>query len=87
MIFDIGSIENIIGYTFNDKMLLRKCFTHSSYANEHGGENNELLEFFGDAILQFVVTEHLYKNSFGDEGKLTKKRADIVGIMRGSFCD
>ena len=78
MIFDIGSIENIIGYTFNDKMLLRKCFTHSSYANEHGGENNELLEFFGDAILQFVVTEHLYKNSFGDEGKLTKKRADIV---------
>ncbi len=78
MIFDIGGIESIIGYTFNDKMLLRQCFTHSSYANEHGGDNNELLEFFGDAILQFVVTEHLYKNSTGDEGKLTKKRSNIV---------
>lgn len=78
MIFDITEIEEKIGYSFKDKMLLRKCFTHSSYAHEHGAEDNELLEFFGDAIIEFVVTEFLYKNSAGDEGKLTVKRAEIV---------
>lgn len=77
-IFDIDACEAKIGYSFKDKMLLRKCFTHSSYANEHGHENNELLEFFGDSILEFVVTEYLCSNAKGDEGKLTKERADIV---------
>lgn len=78
MIFDIDGIESRIGYRFKDKMLLRKCFTHSSYANEHGAEDNELLEFFGDAIIEFIVTEYLYNNSAGDEGKLTVKRAGVV---------
>ena len=78
MIFDIDGIENRIGYSFKDKMLLRKCFTHSSYANEHGEEDNEVLEFFGDAIIEFIVTEYLYNNSAGDEGKLTVKRAGVV---------
>ncbi|MBQ9485383.1 MAG: ribonuclease III [Clostridia bacterium] len=78
MIFDIGEIESRIGYSFKDKMLLRKCFTHSSYANEHSAEDNELLEFFGDAVIEFIVTEYLYKNSAGDEGKLTVKRSGVV---------
>ncbi len=78
MIFDIDEIEERINYKFKDKMLLRKCFTHSSYANEHGEESNELLEFFGDAIIEFVVTEYLYKSCAGDEGKLTDKRKDLV---------
>ena len=77
-IFDIGECEKRIGYSFKDKMLLRKCFTHASYSYENGGEDNELLEFFGDAIIQFVVTEYLYKNASGDEGDLTVKRAKIV---------
>ena len=77
-IFDIDGIESRIGYTFKDKMLLRKCFTHASYGYEHGEENNEILEFFGDAIIEFVVTEYLYKNASGDEGKLTAKRALVV---------
>lgn len=77
-IFDIDGCEKKLNYVFKDKMLLRKCFTHSSYAYEHGAEDNELLEFFGDAIIQYVVTEYLYKNSRGDEGKLTVKRAEIV---------
>ena len=77
-IFDIASCEEKIGYVFKDKMLLRKCFTHASYANEHRQEDNELLEFYGDAIMEFVVTEYLFNNAKGDEGKLTKKRADIV---------
>ena len=78
MIFDVSEVESVIGYEFKDKNLLRQCFTHSSYANEHGALDNELLEFFGDSIMEFVVTEHLYKNSRGDEGDLTKLRAEIV---------
>ena len=77
-IFDISGVEEKIGYEFKDKMLLRKCFTHASYAYEHGQTDNELLEFFGDAIIEFVITEYLYKNAKGDEGKLTQKRADLV---------
>ena len=78
MIFDVSAIESKLGYSFKDKMLLRKCFTHSSYTNEHGGEDNDLLEFFGDAIIQYVVTEYLFNNAYGDEGKLTEKRKNIV---------
>lgn len=78
MIFDIDGIEEKINYVFKDKMLLRQCFTHSSYGNEHAEENNELLEFFGDAVIEFVVTEYLFKNSAGNEGKLTEKRKELV---------
>ncbi len=78
MIFDINDCESRIGYSFSDKMLLRQCFTHSSYANEHGENDNELLEFFGDSVLEFVVTEYLFKNARGDEGRLTGERAEIV---------
>lgn len=77
-IFDIDGCESKLGYTFKNKMLLRQCFTHSSYGFEHGEPNNELLEFFGDSVIQFVVTEFLYKNASGDEGKLTQKRALLV---------
>lgn len=77
-IFDIVACEQKIGYSFKDKILLRQCFTHASYANEHNQKDNELLEFFGDSIIEFVVTEHLFKNAIGDEGKLTQKRALIV---------
>lgn len=77
-IFDISECEKRIGYTFKDKLLLRQCFTHASYSYENGGKDNEVLEFFGDAIIQFVVTEYLYKNACGDEGDLTTKRANIV---------
>jgi len=77
-IFDMPGCEEKLGYSFKDKMLLRRCFTHASYANEHGELDNELLEFFGDAIIQFVVTEYLYKNASGDEGKLTVERSSVV---------
>ncbi len=78
MIFDVADVEKKIGYSFKDKMLLRKCFTHSSYAYEHSTEDNEVLEFFGDTVIQFIVTEHLFNNSKAEEGKLTKIRAGIV---------
>ncbi len=78
IIFDIDGVENLIGYSFKDKMLLRTCFTHSSYANEHGEKDNERLEFFGDSIMEYVVTEYLYKTSKYDEGAMTKIRAEMV---------
>ncbi len=77
-IFDIDGCESRIGYVFKDKMLLRTCFIHASYGHEHGEQDNELLEFFGDAIIEFVITEYLFKNSMGDEGEMTKIRAELV---------
>ncbi len=80
MIFDASAAEEKIGYEFKNKMLLRKCFTHSSYSheNKNSAENNEILEFFGDAIIEFLVTEYLCKNEKGNEGKLTELRKKFV---------
>ena len=57
-------IEHRIGYTFHNPALLEKALTHSSYSNEHRlGKlnNNERLEFLGDAVLEVVSSEFLYK--------------------------
>lgn len=72
--------ERAIGYSFRDKELLKTCFTHSTYRNNvaHGGEDNERLEFLGDAVLQFVVSDYLYRTSDKDEGKLTERRKGYV---------
>lgn len=77
-IFDVSGIESKIGYTFKDKGLLRTAFTHASYGHEHNQRDNERLEFFGDSVLQFVVTEYLCKKHKSDEGALTQMRAKIV---------
>lgn len=78
MMFDASAVEQIIGYSFKDKALLRKCFTHSSFANEHGEESNERLEFFGDAVLELIVTEHLFFSNEQREGVLTDLRQKTV---------
>ncbi len=67
---------------FKDIELLNISLTHSSYSNENkmrANENNERLEFLGDAIIGLVVSEYLY-NRFKEfpEGEMTKKRAAIV---------
>ena len=55
------------------------AISHSSYANEHRDKKNyERLEFLGDAVLELVVSEYLYKNYEQDEGDMTKKRANYV---------
>jgi ribonuclease-3 len=74
--------EKRIGYSFSDKNTLKLAFTHSSYSNEHKKgihENNERLEFLGDAVLDMVVSEYMYR-IFPDmpEGELTKLRAGVV---------
>lgn len=64
---------------YNDINLYFKAFTHTSYANEHKCESNERLEFVGDAILDFLVGEYIYK-SYPDmlEGEMSKTRAVYV---------
>ncbi|MDO5048222.1 MAG: ribonuclease III [Anaerococcus sp.] len=77
----IEDFENKIGYTFKDKDLIDVAFTHSSYTNEVRGKknNNERLEFLGDAILDMIVSEILFKNfSHKSEGWLTKTRSRLV---------
>ena len=74
----LTDLEKILGYTFHDKSLLERALTHSTYANAHGGDDNERLEYLGDAILQFIVTERQYLTSQEDEGRLTKRRQEIV---------
>lgn len=55
-----------------------QAFTHTSYANEHNVLSYERLEFLGDAILEFIMSEYLFLNTSYDEGKMTKIRAHYV---------
>ena len=66
-----------------DAQLFELSFTHRSYAYENGGiESNERLEFLGDAVLQIVVTEHIFR-SYPElpEGHLAKLRARVVSSV------
>lgn len=76
----IQKIEKIIGITFENKKLLETAFVHRSFLNENKQykEHNERLEFLGDAVLELVVTEHLYKNYKNPEGDLTNWRSALV---------
>ena len=61
---NLEEFERKIAYTFSDKNLLILALTHSSYANETkkgSHENNERLEFLGDAVLDMVVSEYMYR--------------------------
>ena len=79
---DLKHLEKKIDYEFRDKSLIKQAFIHSSYANEiklEKYESNERLEFLGDAVLELVSSEFLFKNSpKGSEGELTKTRASMV---------
>lgn len=74
-------LEQLIKYVFKDKDLLKQAVVHRSYLNENPGFNvahNERLEFLGDAVLELVVTEYLYKTYNNPEGELTNWRASLV---------
>src|SRR6476659_5314070 len=77
----LAEIESAISITFKDKDLLRQVFIHRSYLNENPGcklGHNERLEFLGDAVLELVVTESLYRNYPNPEGELTNWRSALV---------
>ncbi len=76
---NLEEFEKNINYKFKNKELLKTALTHTSYANEHKIQSNEKLEFLGDAILEFVTSEYLYKNHKNlKEGEMTKVRATVV---------
>ncbi len=78
----LNELQEIMGISFTHFKLLKQAFTHSSYVNEHRRkpyEDNERLEFLGDAVLELTVSKFLFlKYPMMSEGELTKLRAAIV---------
>ncbi len=77
----IEELAKKIGVSFNNIELLQQAVTHRSYLNEHRHyklNHNERMEFLGDAVLELVVTEYLYKNYNNPEGEMTNWRAALV---------
>ena len=87
---DLSELEQTLGVTFQEKDTLRQALVHRSYLNEHPDfplGHNERLEFLGDAVLELVVTKHLYENYENPEGELTNWRAALVNSeMLSSLC-
>lgn len=82
---DFSAFEKKVGFTFKNKELLQRAFTHRSYVNENrevAKEHNERLEFLGDAVLELVITDFLY-NKYPErpEGELTAFRAALVNTQ------
>lgn len=78
---NLGLLEERLGHHFTEKKFLLEAMTHRSYLNEHADfayPHNERLEFLGDAVLELIVTEHLYKTYANPEGELTNWRAALV---------
>ena len=87
---DFSQLEGAAGYCFEDKTLLKQAMTHSSYANEHRAQHmkdNERLEFLGDAVLEVISSEFLFKEyPEMPEGDMTKTRASLVCEPTLAFC-
>lgn len=84
----LAELETLIGYRFTDLRLLQKALIHSSYAFEKGqaGEDNQLLEFLGDAVLDLVIGNLLYdRYPEMREGDLTRFRALLVNETNLAF--
>jgi len=80
-VFDAKRFSEALGVAVRNRELFQESVTHRSYLNEHRGYrfgHNERLEFLGDAVLELVVTDHLYRNYPNPEGELTSYRAAIV---------
>jgi len=78
---DISNLQKIIKVKFNNEKLLHQSLVHRSYLNENPNfelDQNERLEFLGDAVLELIVTDYLYLNYENPEGELTNWRASLV---------
>jgi ribonuclease-3 len=79
---DLNELETKLGITFLNKTLLKTALTHRSYLNENHSEeieNNERLEFLGDAVLELITTEYLFlQHPQRAEGELTSFRSALV---------
>lgn len=88
--YTLELLQERIGYRFQNIGLLRQALTHSSFTNEqriNKTQNYERLEFLGDAVLELVSSEFLFRE-YGEvpEGELTKKRASMVCEPSLAFC-
>ena len=78
---DYKDLQKKLGVKFKNLDLLKSAVVHRSYLNEHKSfelDHNERLEFLGDAVLEIITTEHLYRNYPNPEGDLTNWRASLV---------
>lgn len=82
---DFTPFEQSIGYTFRDRALIERAFIHRSYINENpksGLEHNERFEFLGDAVIELVVTDDLFRAyPNAPEGELTAYRSALVNAV------
>ena len=81
----VDVLEQVLGYTFRDRSLLQQALTHRSHRGEPDAAagDNERLEFFGDAILGFLVSEELYRlGSRLREGTLARIKSNLVSAAR-----
>lgn len=82
---DFSSFEHAVGITFTDKTLIERAFTHRSYINENpksGLEHNERFEFLGDAVIELIVTDYLFRQyPASAEGELTAYRSALVNAI------
>lgn len=74
----VGDIERIVGYTFKEKSFLLSAFTHPSYEDNRLTASYEKLELLGDAVLDYLVSCHIYTHTAADPGRLTDIRAALV---------
>jgi ribonuclease III len=82
---NLDQLEKRLGYRFADQALLIEALTHSSYLQDHPGDgpHNQRLEFLGDSVLQFILTDALYREFPTDrEGVLSRRRAVL---SKGGF--
>lgn len=88
--YTLDLLEERIGYRFQDRKLLRQALTHSSFTNEqkiNKAKNYERIEFLGDAVLELVSSEFLYReHPEVPEGELTKMRASMVCEPALAYC-
>lgn len=79
---DLAALQDKLGVVFSNPALLEQALVHSSYINEnpdYTGGHNERLEFLGDAVLDCIIAEKLYRDFPGlDEGEMTRLRAALV---------
>jgi len=82
---DLAGFQKTIDVTFNDEVLLKEALTHRSYLNEDttwSPQHNERLEFLGDAVLELITTDYLFRTyPQYDEGRLTSVRAALVNYQ------
>lgn len=86
----MAQLEQKIGYSFLNRLLLRQALTHSSFANEqkiNKFENYERLEFLGDAVLELISSDFIFReNPDMPEGKMTKYRSSVVCEPALAYC-